>query len=227
MQKIFQKARNAAQRNLLPGLILQGFALTLVILYYTQAPVRDLLMKLPGLQQRMGLLFPALATALFGGGVPFLLMVVRNDIVRGQRLKHLLFLLSFWAINGLIVNWFYQLQGALFGEVVNAATVVKKMLVDQLVFNPVWAVPWTILVMHWKNCDFSFGRARAEFSKEAFVQGYLALLLATWTVWVPAISIVYSLPLALQFPLFNIVLCFWSLMLTALSEREKNEPTAK
>jgi hypothetical protein len=51
-----------------------------------------------------------------------------------------------------------------------------------------------------------------------------SIIISIWAVWIPTVSIVYSLPLALQFPLFNIVLCFWSLMLTTLSKEKVDEP---
>jgi hypothetical protein len=42
-------------------------------------------------------------------------------------------------------------------------------------------------------------------------------LLATWAVWIPVVAIIYSLPLALQFPLFSLALTFWVLLLTYMT----------
>jgi hypothetical protein len=44
-------------------------------------------------------------------------------------------------------------------------------------------------------------------------------LLATWAVWIPLMAIIYSLPLALQFPLFGLALTFWVLLLTYMTNR--------
>jgi len=44
-------------------------------------------------------------------------------------------------------------------------------------------------------------------------------LLATWAVWIPLMAIIYSLPLALQFPLFGLALSFWVLLLTYMTNR--------
>src|SRR5437667_12724613 len=44
-------------------------------------------------------------------------------------------------------------------------------------------------------------------------------LLATWAVWIPLIAIIYSLPLALQFPLFGFALSFWVLLLPYMTKR--------
>jgi TRAP-type C4-dicarboxylate transport system permease small subunit len=42
-------------------------------------------------------------------------------------------------------------------------------------------------------------------------------LLATWSVWIPLMAIIYSLPLPLQFPLFSLALTFWVLLLTYMT----------
>lgn len=43
-------------------------------------------------------------------------------------------------------------------------------------------------------------------------------LVSTWVVWVPATSLVYTLPSPLQIPLFNLVLCFFVLLLSFVSQ---------
>jgi len=44
-------------------------------------------------------------------------------------------------------------------------------------------------------------------------------LLATWAVGIPITAMIYSLPLALQFPLFSLALTFWVLLLTYMTNR--------
>ncbi|HRX17342.1 MAG TPA: hypothetical protein P5123_13590, partial [Spirochaetota bacterium] len=43
-------------------------------------------------------------------------------------------------------------------------------------------------------------------------------------IWIPAVSIIYSLPQNLQLPLFNIILCFFALILALVAKgTEKSE----
>jgi hypothetical protein len=44
-------------------------------------------------------------------------------------------------------------------------------------------------------------------------------MVANWLVWIPALALIYSLPAALQFPLFSGVMCFFILILTLLARR--------
>ncbi len=46
-------------------------------------------------------------------------------------------------------------QAILFGDQPDAATVIKKVLVDQFVFSVFYSAPLTTLAMCWKNNNFS------------------------------------------------------------------------
>jgi FtsH-binding integral membrane protein len=52
------------------------------------------------------------------------------------------------------------------------------------------------------------------------------LLVATWGVWVPAVAVIYLLPTALQLPLQNVVLCFFTLLVIFMTRRPA-DPTRK
>jgi hypothetical protein len=230
MHIVFRNGLTAARKNLGPGLLLQGFALAMVLLYYFNPTIHQQLLKIPEIRQRLGIFFPMLGTAFFGGVIPFVFMAVRRDIVRRQYVPQLLFLTGFWAINGVLINLLYQLQTALFGDSPTAVTIVKKVLVDQFVFSVFWSAPFAAVAMKWKQCGFSFRETREQLSFKTLSIEVPTVLISLWGVWIPAVAIVYSLPLALQFPLFNIVLCFWSLLLTALNQGEARDidyqPTA-
>jgi len=220
MHIILKNGLTAAKKNFGPGLLLQGFALAMVLLYYFHAPTHQLLLKIPEFKERLGIFFPILSTAFFGGFIPFLFLSARKEIAPGRHVANLLFLFGFWALNGLIIDFLYKAQAMMFGDQTDVITVVKKVCVDQFVFSAFWSAPFATVAMHWKQCDFSFREAKARFKRETFAVELPSILISLWAVWIPTVAIVYSLPLALQFPLFNIVLCFWSLMLTTLSHND-------
>lgn len=221
MHIILKNGLIAAKRNLVPGLLLQGFALVLVLLYYFHAPTHQLLLKIPEIKQRLGLFFPIVATAFFGGLIPFVFLAARKEIAAGRYWANLFFMLGFWALNGLIIDFLYKGQALLFGDQADVITVIKKVCVDQFIFSAFWSAPFATVAMHWKQCDFSFREAKARFKRETFAVELPSVLIALWAVWIPTVAIVYSLPLALQFPLFNIVLCFWSLLLTTVTRHDQ------
>ena len=73
----------------------------------------------------------------------------------------------------------------------------------------------TLLAFYWKDAGFSFARLRRlpwlPFLEDTMPKTVIGL----WGVWIPAVTIIYSLPPALQIPLFNIVLCFYALLFAA------------
>ena len=165
MHIIFQKGLDAAKKNAGPGFILQGFALAMVLLYYFHPPTHQLLLKIPEIKQRMGVFFPILAAAFFGGLIPFIFLITRKEVARGRFLANLLFMLGFWGLNGLIVDCFYKVQANLFGDHPDVVTVIKKVCFDQFVYNPVWAVPWSVSAYTGSSATFHSEPPRHAFPR--------------------------------------------------------------
>jgi hypothetical protein len=209
----------AARANLLPGLVLQAFAIALVAAYYLHGPTRAALDSLAAIKQRFGFGYSMLSTALFGGLIPFLYMRSHPRTRAATPAAHGLFYLAFWAYKGFEVDLFYRIQGWLFGNLPTAGTILKKVLVDQFAYCVLVSMPFTVLAFFWKDTGFDGTRLRA-LDVPAFLKATLPVaLLGTWIVWIPAVTVIYCLPPALQIPLFNIVLCFYALMIAGLNAR--------
>jgi hypothetical protein len=113
----------------------------------------------------------------------------------------------------------YRSEAAWFGDVVTLPVVCAKICVDQFGYNPFFAAPFGVLTYEWKNNGISLGPLRQLFTLAHYRDKILPTLLATWAVWIPLMAIIYSLPLALQFPLFGLALSFWVLLLTYMTNR--------
>jgi hypothetical protein len=208
--------------NLVPGLVLQAFALSIVIGYGVSPDLHLVLDTVGVLKETGGYAFSLISTALFGGVLPFLILWLSGRIPRSQVIGQLTFYTLFWGWKGLEVDAFYRVQTLLFGESGSVHVVMTKVLVDQFVYNPLWAAPTQTLFFLWKDANFSravlMPRLHDTTGFAPFRAKLLAVLFSTWVVWIPAVSIVYSLPSALQLPIFNLVLCFWCLLLTFVSQ---------
>lgn len=208
------------RRNLVPGLLLQLVALTLAVLYGCWQPFHAWLDAVGAAKQQIGYPYSAVSTALFGGFIPFVVLYATGRLATTQRLLQCAFYLGFWAWKGVEVDALYRLQAYVFGNVATASVIAKKTIVDQFLYNPIWAAPTQVWFFLWKDCEFSFTRLRQRLVEESFGQRVLVVLVSTWIVWIPAVAIVYALPTALQLPISNLVLCFWCLLLTSISQRE-------
>jgi hypothetical protein len=214
-------ALRGARANLLPGLLLQAFALAVVVGYGQLEDVRVLLDQVGSLKQQWGYVYSLLATVTFGGVIPYFILSISGRVPPGQRRAQLLFYIAFWAWKGLEVDAFYRAQALLFGDDGSVQVVATKAAFDQLLYTPLWATPTQTLFFLWKDCKFSFPAVLAELRDEhgfsPLWRRLFTVLVSNWGVWIPAVSIIYALPSALQLPLFNLVLCFWSLLLSFVS----------
>jgi hypothetical protein len=207
------------RRNVLPGLALQVFALALVLLYYFSPSARPWFETVAGWKTQFGFGYSALSTALFGGLIPFLYLWVSGSIRQGRWRAELLFYLLLWGYRGVEVDLFYRLQSHMFGDGAALAIVIPKVLVDQFGYSVFIAAPGQVVCFLWKDRDFSFAAIKPDLTFATLTSAVVAVLFSQWMVWIPAVSIIYCLPSALQIPLFNLVVCFWVLLLTFVSQR--------
>lgn len=123
------------------------------------------------------------------------------------------------------VDLLYRLQAIMFGNDNQVATIAEKVFFDQFVYNPFWVAPSTTLIYLWKDMEFSWSKTQARLTRRFFVHSTLTILISTWFIWIPAVIIIYSLPLPLQIPLFNLVLCFFVMLLTYLTSHNNAAST--
>lgn len=211
--------------NLKPGLLLWAVGTALVLLYALVPSARPVYDRVEGWQREWGLWFSALSTGICGGLLPWLFLVILGRIQPSDRARQLGFLVIFWIYRGLEVALFYQFQTWLFGEArdpqtgaVDAGIVLSKMALDMLVYTAFWTIPSTTLVyLWWDDCSGDLAAFRRRLDREVFTVRIPALILAAWMVWAPSVCLVYSLPSALQIPIFSIVLCFWVLLVAVVA----------
>jgi hypothetical protein len=214
---LYSAALQGIKTNLLPGLVLQAIGLGIVLAYYFINAAQDAFLYVSGLKTAYGYAFSAVSTAVFGGLIPCLYLFAVKQISKKAFPKELLFYLAVWIWKGIEVDAFYRLQGVIFGYTLSFGTIVQKTLVDQFVYSPLWAAPSLTIAFLWKDSGFSFARFRQNINKRLFTFKIPSVLFSTWIVWIPAVSIIYCLPGALQVPLFNLIICFWVLLLNFVS----------
>lgn len=209
----------AARANLAPALLIQAMMLALLIGYYFSLAVARTLQEFADYKLRHGFTFVVLASVAAGALVPeiFLVLFFQRGRVARRNLRNLMFTVPIWAFDGSLVDLLYRSEAAWFGNVVTLPVVLAKICVDQFGYNPFFAAPFGVLTYEWKNSGFSFESLVRGFTWEHYRDKIVPTLLATWAVWIPLMAIIYSLPLALQFPLFSLALTFWVLLLTYMT----------
>lgn len=193
--------------------------LALLLAYYLTRRANHALAALAQFKADQGMVFVIAAAVLAGAVFPelFLILFFQHGRPIRRNLRNLLFTIPIWAIDGSLVDLLYRSEAAWFGTVVTVPVVLAKIGVDQFGYNPFFAAPFGVLTYEWKNSGFTWESLGRGFSWAHYREKIVPTLLATWAVWIPLMAMIYSLPLALQFPLFSLALTFWVLLLTYMT----------
>jgi hypothetical protein len=210
---------SAVKKNVKPGLALQLFGVSIIVAYYLVPSTRPLFEMLILLKQKYGFFYSAVATCFFGAVLPVSILFMLGRMQGDRLLLRIFFIFVYWIWKGIEVDLFYRGQSIIFGDNAYFLTIAKKVAVDQFIYNPLWAAPCNSLYYIWLDSGCSFKRFRARIDRSYFTRTFPVMLVSTWTVWIPAVAIIYSLPQPLQVPIFNLVLCFWVLILDLVVKR--------
>jgi hypothetical protein len=211
----------AAKANAVPGLVLQALMLSILLAYYFSPNAAALLNRLAEFKRDHTLAFVIIASMCAGAFLPELFVVCffQRGRLRRQNIRDLLFNAPFWAIDGVLVDLMYRSLAVWFGSKVTLPVVAAKICVDQFGYNPFFAAPYGIWGYAWKNHRYSWAALRPLLTWKYYRDHAVPVLIATWAVWIPLMAMIYSLPVALQFPLFALALTFWVLLMTYMTNR--------
>ena len=211
----------AARANARPALIIQAVMLALLVAFYASPSVASALQRLAEFKRERGLVFVIVASVIAGALIPELFLILFFQRGRPHRgnLRNLAFTIPVWGFDGSLVDLLYRAEAHWLGDVATLPVVLGKICIDQFGYNVLFAAPFGVLTYEWKNSGFSMQPLRDLFTWRHYRDKIFPTLLATWAVWIPLMAIIYSLPLALQFPLFGLALSFWVLLLTYMTNR--------
>jgi hypothetical protein len=213
-----QAGFQGARANLVPGLVLQAFALALVLGYYFAPGVADALKEFEAFRYRIGIPYSMISTAVFGGVIPWLYIKANPATRNRYNVKQGMGLLVFWAYKGLELHLLYTGLAALFGHDNSLATIIKKVVFDQTLYGPLLAAPGMWLAYKWVEGNLAVAPVFQSMRQSGwFLRELLPVIVANLGIWLPTVAIIYTLPTVLQLPLENLVLCFFTLMLAHMS----------
>lgn len=207
--------KRALKANFMPAIFLQVFAVCIAISYFYWPDSLVVFDFFANLKASYGVNYAMLSTAIFGGLIPYLYLLFSNKITH-SKLGQCVFYLVVWAGIGALVNEFYEWQAVWFGNGADWLTIAKKTALDQFVFSMLLTCPLLTLAYLWKDQGFSW-RATRPLLKTMLTLQVPTTVLTNWLIWIPAVSLIYAMPANLQIPLFNLVLCFFVLILAILN----------
>ena len=224
MAAAWRAAVAALKANLIPGLLLQALMAVMALAYLFHHPSQTAFEELAVLRSRWGLLFSFVGTSLASSILPEVLRLLlpKTDQKNAPDLvSRLLFGIPFWGLIGMQVDLFYRFQYFLFGPSDTLPVIAKKVLVDAFLYCPLLAIPQAVCVFLWRDHAFSFRGFHGHHPVHFYALKVFPVLMANWMVWIPLITIIYSLPPALGIPFFIVAQSFWVMVFTTLSMKKQ------
>ena len=215
----FRIGWKSVRANAVPMVVLWLLAALTVIGYYFVPGFARLLDPLKCWQTESGWVAAFLNRVIVCGDIAGI-FVLSVKSIRPPRPLLTIVVYSLWGgLWGVACDGFFTLQTAMFGAGTDLATLAKKTLVDQLVWNVFLCTPVNAVFFPRAARDF---RAGARRSCRDFLQDCLVLLVANWIVWIPVMVAVYAFPLPLQIQLVGLAGSFWMLVALRAAARKGN-----
>lgn len=215
------EALRSLRLNLIPGVFLQGVMIAVAVAYYCIPSVHRALMGLATVKEHWGLIFSFIGTSLASSLLPELLRPMLPSSYRAANgpslLSRLLFAIPFWGMIGMQVDLFYRLQLLLFGPSERITIIAEKVIVDAFIYCPLLAMPQAVCVFVWRDHKYTHHGFKGWTPMRFYALKIFPVLMANWMVWIPVVSVIYTLPAPLGIPLFIIAQSFWVMVFTTLS----------
>lgn len=217
------------RQNWRPFVAIQAVAAVIVLLYYLAPSLRPLYDRAAAMRSEGGLLFVVISTMIAGAILP---EVAKAFLQPGwelnrDRVNEVTFLLGFFAVNGLLIDGFYNLLGVIVGEGTDLRTVLIKTLIDMAMFSPFIALPFVAFWFDWRRNRFRPWPALRPILREGphwWLRRVLPLQIPGWVYWGPMVLLIYALPLGLQFVLWLLAIAAWSLVMVFISTEPEEAP---
>lgn len=221
MQPVLRTVGAAIRANILPGLLLQGLMAAFLAAYLTHDGTRRFLATVATTKEQSGLAFAFFSYVGAAALLPEILRILIFQAGRFRRVNAVNFLRAApaWGVMGMIVDLFYRQQAAWFGDAATWPSIVPKVLVDQLLFSPLFSNP--VMVAYFALCagGFRAGVWQRVLRPAFYLEEVVPVMVAGWMIWIPGVTLVYAMPAALQIPVAVLIQCFWVLVFTTVGSR--------
>jgi hypothetical protein len=217
----FRQGGAAAWENIGAIVGLQALMAAIVAVYYCWPPGSAVLARYAAWQTSGGDLGNGLAAGLAGGVLSELSLVYFQDRGRWRRshVESLCFKFAIFFVAGCIVYQFYRLQAYWWGQGASLGVLVPKVLVDQFGYTVLFAAPYYAVMTRWFALRYSVARLLRELDARFVTERMLPVLVMNWMFWIPAITLVYAMPFALQPPLYIFATAIWGLLVAAIGRQ--------
>ncbi|WP_269523727.1 hypothetical protein [Coraliomargarita parva] len=200
-----------------PGLVVVCIIALVVASYYAVPATGAVFDRIMAWKAAYGAGFSFFSMGIAGGILPVLLGLCTGLYRWGPKvLQHAAYGLLVFGILGVLSDGLYVFQTHLFGEGAGAGTVLSKIAFDQFVWTVLFANPYQLIVLLFRDSGFRWQRMSRSLNDplDYYLSTGVPALFNNWCFWIPLTGLIYALPSALQIPVASLAVAFWVLLLT-------------
>lgn len=226
IQKSIEKGVSAFRQTWIPALIVQSLISLLILSYFFVPQTHFIFDQISQTKQKGGWI----ASFLLMGGVVGLLseiVLISSTTRKWTKVNTENFIYNFivFGVIGILTDFFYIFQAHWVGTENNAETIFIKMLVDQFLWTPFFALPLQVILGKWKNFRYQLTPLFQEMNRfdQWIGRSLLPALFSCWGFWIPMCSLIYCFPTPLQFPMVVFAVSLWVILLNTVMKTSKNK----
>lgn len=206
-------------------LLVQIICAATIFGYFNYPPVFQFLVAASDFKDRTGILFVLGSGFIAGGILPELAKICVGRIPKFDKkwLSLVVYTACVYMLLAAIVFFMFKLQVVLFGDSSDLATVIKKVLFDQLIFSPLFSIPLGVGLFKWRQANFKLEGWRQVLTVSGYKQNVFPALIMCWSYWGPIVCTMYWLPERIQFVVSAFCQAAWSLLFVFMVESRQVE----
>lgn len=219
-RELTKPALNAIKSNWRPIVLIQIGFLVFVFLYYRTPSLQKLPESVKALRSQFGLAFTLVSIWIASLVVPEIAKFVTRQNEARVTWKDVPFLMAYYGCIGFLLDVFYSFIGRWVGADASFWTVVKKVLLDQLVFSIFLSMPLGTLVFMFRDGGFKPAGFMKLWRAGEFPKRFFPLLITCWLYFGPVTVAMYSLPVELNFPVSMAAQAAWGIIIVAVASKQ-------
>jgi len=200
---------------------IQICALGVVFGYYKIESTHTLFDQIQVWKQNGGLFFAAVTTIISGGVIPECIKrIYRPNGISPPSKGELLHQFVMWAWLGILVDSFYKVLALLFGNGTDVLTLIAKVMCDQFLFTPLMSLP---LIVSWfilYETRYNLNHFQKQLRLSIIWRRVSPLWSTCLTFWPMMLTLIFSMPQTLQFPLFLFGNAAFSILMIFILRRQ-------
>lgn len=204
--------------------LIQACFLAFVILFYTVPSFKSLPDSVESFRNKIGPQIFVVTTIWFVSiAIPEIAKRVARQKIERITWKDLLLRLIYFAVIGLSVDYLYTWMGSAYGTGPTLAPIAKKVATDMFLYSPLVSMPLAAITFLYRDMDFSWERTSKALKRGEFWRRFFPLLMTCWMYFGPVTLAMYSLPVALNFPVAMAANAAWGIIVLSVGSNATPE----